>query len=99
MAKRRLELEVETETIVLRGQAPVVSWCGECERLSPRITPSQAAMIAGVTDMAVYKMIKRGLLHPTETPDGRLQVCLRSLTGIERTHDVAQILTHTTDDS
>ena len=85
MGKRRLELEVQTETIVLTGQAPRVSWCHECERHSWKISVEHAAMLSGATEMMVYRMVEEGRLHHAETADGRVRICLESLSKIERT--------------
>jgi hypothetical protein len=93
MGKRRLEIEVETETIVLRGPAPIMNWCRECGENSTRITASQAGIITGLTDLVVYRMIVTGQLHAMETIDGRLQICLRSLSRNQEDQDVEGLTT------
>lgn len=77
--KRKIELSVETEKITLRGAVPAISWCGECEKHSIRITSEQAALLADVSEMLIYRMIEGERLHHTETADGRLKICLASL--------------------
>jgi hypothetical protein len=77
--KRRIEFSVETEKITLRGAAPVISWCADCERHSMRITPEQAALLAGVSELLVYRMIEGEQLHRTETAEGRFRICMASL--------------------
>jgi len=86
--KRRIELSVETEKITLRGPAPAISWCGECEKPSMRITSEQAALLAGVGEMMIFRMIEAQRLHHTETADGRLRICMTSLVKITR-EDIA----------
>ena len=80
--KRRIELSIESEKITLRGPAPAISWCGECEKQSMRITSEQAALLAGVSEMLIYRMIEAELLHHIETPDGRLRICMASLASV-----------------
>lgn len=80
--KRRIELSIETEKITLQGPAPAISWCGECEKHSMRITSEQAALLAGVSEMLIYRMIETERLHHTETADGRLRICMTSLANV-----------------
>jgi len=77
--KRRIELSVETEKITLRGPAPAIGWCGECEKPSMRITSEQAALLAGVSERLIFRMIEAERLHHAETADGRLRICMASL--------------------
>ena len=85
MGKRRLELEVQTETIVLRGPAPGVSWCHECEEASMKISVEHAAVLTSASEMMIYRMVEEGRLHHAETADGRLRICLQSLLAMEGT--------------
>lgn len=77
--KRRIELSVETEKITLRGPSPAISWCGECKNHSMRITSEQAALLAGVSEMNIYRMVEGRALHHSETKEGGLRICFRSL--------------------
>jgi hypothetical protein len=81
--KRRIELSVETEKITLQGPAPAISWCRECKNHSMRITSEQAAVLAGVSELLVYRMIEAERLHHIETPEGRLRICMTSLDKME----------------
>lgn len=84
MRKRKIEVEVETEKIVLRGRAPSISWCRECGRHTAWVNAEQAATLAGVGEMMIYRMVELGRLHHVETTGGRLRICLRSLSAIEQ---------------
>ena len=77
--KRRIEWSVETEKITLHGPAPSITWCAECEKHSMRINSEQAALLAGVSEIVIYRMIEEKRLHHTETTDGRLRICMASL--------------------
>jgi predicted DNA-binding transcriptional regulator AlpA len=80
--KRKIELSVETEKITLRGPLPAISWCRECDKPSMRITSEQAALLAGVSEMLIYRTIEAGRLHHSETADGRLRICMASLASV-----------------
>jgi len=77
--KRRIELSVETERMTLRGPGPAISWCSECKNRSMKITSEQAALLAGVSEMSIYRMVEGRALHHSETKEGGLRICLRSL--------------------
>ena len=80
--KRRIELSIETEKITLHGPVPEIGWCAECEKHSMRITSEQAAILAGVSEMLIYRMVESERLHHSETADGRLRICMASLSRI-----------------
>lgn len=75
------EISVETnERIVVRHARRVLfAWCAECGGRVRVFTPEEAAQVAGVSSRAVYCHIENGTVHFTETPDGKLFVCVNSL--------------------
>jgi hypothetical protein len=44
-----------------------------------KITSEQAALLAGVSEMSIYRMVEGRALHHSETKEGGLRICLRSL--------------------
>jgi hypothetical protein len=83
--KRRLEITVEThEVLVVRQRegAPR-TWCSQCRERAGLVTVDQAAAAAGVSSRTIYRRVETGALHFSETTDGRLLVCLKSLLGEE----------------
>ena len=44
-----------------------------------RITSEQAAMLTGVSELLIYRMIEGEQLHRSEMADGRLRICMASL--------------------
>jgi hypothetical protein len=80
--EKRTEAFVETEIEVeFRGRtrrlAPV--WCGECGAQVDMVPPDVAAIAAGVSARAVFGWVEAGRVHFTETAEGALLVCLKSL--------------------
>lgn len=80
-ATRTIEFEFEkSETFTIRRtRTIVVQWCGNCGSEVKMSKPEDAAVIVGLSTRAVYSGIEAGNTHFTESPDGSLMVCLRSL--------------------
>lgn len=81
MRRRRTEIVVELdEVIVIRGrQAIAFAWCAECGEQVQMLTPDHAATIGGVSPRVIYRCIEARRIHFSETGEGRLLVCQRSL--------------------
>jgi hypothetical protein len=80
---RRLEITVETDEVLVvrrRTNGPRIR-CAQCEHRAGLVTVDQAAAAAGVSSRAIFRSVETGVLHFSETPDGRLLVCLNSLLG------------------
>jgi len=45
--KRRREITLETERIVIRGQLRGINWCEACQAGTPMVTAEQAASLIG----------------------------------------------------
>lgn len=92
MKRTKITIETERELIVTRGRpsgVTYVAWCEGCTSLVAMITVDEAAAIASVSSLAVYRQVESGRLHFAETPEGQLFVCTHSLhseyeTGKER---------------
>jgi hypothetical protein len=79
--KKRMEIVVERDLVIvvrnLRGREAV--WCAACGSLSRMASVDEAASIARATSREIYRSAEDGKTHSTETPDGRLLICLNSL--------------------
>ena len=53
--------------------------CETCGALVEMVSIAKAASITHVNELAIYEQVKARLLHSTETPDGRVLICLNSL--------------------
>jgi hypothetical protein len=80
MAKKRIEIIVETERIVITGATPRLVWCERCNDSSFEVSLEQAAIIARVSSAELQREVKVGRLHYWRGGDERLLICLSSLT-------------------
>jgi hypothetical protein len=83
--KKTILITVETsETFVYRPAARRRrAWCDACATWVEMVSPEQAALIAGTSARAVFRLIASGQLHFTEEPEGTSWVCLDALNRIE----------------
>ena len=76
---RRVTLRTE-RTFVFRSRGSVrVEWCAECGAEVGMMSVDGAAREAGVSEMAIYKLVEARALHFNEDAGGRVLVCLNSL--------------------
>jgi hypothetical protein len=80
-SKRITKLVVETErTFIFRSRSRTrVLWCTGCEKEVEMAPLAEAARQAGLNELALYKLVKERALHFAEGEDGRVLICLNSL--------------------
>jgi hypothetical protein len=76
----RVFIETHERWVVRRPEGLRREWCAGCRSEAEHLAAETAARAAGLTLRALCRMIEEGRLHSTETPDGALFVCVRSLT-------------------
>ena len=82
MKKRRTEISVETERMVVirrPGKTSLLSRCEMCGERVEMLTVDHAAMLAGVGSRTIFHWVEAGRIHSSETAEGLLLVCLNSL--------------------
>ena len=82
MKTKRTEIMIEVEEVIQavnHSHRLTRAWCRECGSEAQMITPEQAATISQVSVRAVNQRVEAGSVHFLETPDGRLLVCVNSL--------------------
>lgn len=79
--KKRTLITVETDRVVLINGSPLsqLVWCAACAAQVRMVTVDQAAALARTSSRMIYRMVENDQLHFTETPEGRLFICLNSL--------------------
>lgn len=79
--KKRTLITVETDRIVLINGLPSspLTWCAACAAEVRMVTVDEAAAVARTSSRMIYRLVEDGQLHFMETPEGRLFVCLNSL--------------------
>ncbi|MFN0123756.1 MAG: hypothetical protein ACKV2V_24915 [Blastocatellia bacterium] len=82
--KRRIEITTMTEHSVTVRPVSVRAfrWCAACAGEVNMVTPDQAATIARVFMRTIFQWVENGRLHFVETADGKLLVCLTSLSAV-----------------
>ena len=80
MRKRRTEITIETErVVVVRRRLTVGAWCRSCDRQVAMVTVDEAARMAGVSSRTIYRWVEADQLHFNETAEGQLLICTDSL--------------------
>jgi hypothetical protein len=79
--KRRREITLETEKIVIRGEFPEINWCDVCTASTLKLTAEQAAVLIGEEIEHLYRMAECGQVHSTRSR-GVVMICLKSLSAV-----------------
>ncbi len=82
MIKRRMEINIKTERLVIvshRPSARMIAWCDPCARTARMLTVDEAAALLRTTARDIYRRVEAAELHFRETPEGALLICLNSL--------------------
>lgn len=88
--KRMTKITLETERIIWlrqrRGFAPV--WCAGCGDKTRMVSADEAALLTRMSARTLYRWIEAERIHFTETPDGLLMVCLKSLYDLKESPNI-----------
>ena len=81
ITKRRIEITVERHQVltVKTRRISAAGWCAQCGIKVRMVTAEDASRIARVTPRTIYRWVETGRLHFTESQDGLLLICLKSL--------------------
>lgn len=80
--KRRTEITIKTDRLVIvrcSRSTNFAAWCESCASPARMLSVDEAAMVSRSSSRAIYQRVEANQLHFTETPEGRLLVCLTSL--------------------
>ncbi|MDX6695802.1 MAG: hypothetical protein QOF02_3405 [Blastocatellia bacterium] len=80
--KRRTEITVKTDRLIVvrrEQRAGTAAWCESCAKPATMLSVDDAAAVARSSSRAIYRRVEADTLHFTETPEGRLLICLNSL--------------------
>ncbi len=78
--KRRTKISFETERLlVITRRRKLVDTCANCGEQARLLTVEEAAALARLNALAVYRLVEAGALHYTETATGGLLICAASL--------------------
>jgi predicted site-specific integrase-resolvase len=81
ITKRRIEIIVEKHRVVTvrARRVSAVGWCAQCGMKVRMVTAEDASRIAQVTPRTIYRWAEAGQLHFTESQEGLMLICLKSL--------------------
>lgn len=81
MSKKRIrKIRVESERVLISHRRHAASaWRAACRAQTQMLNQEEAAALAAVTPRTIYRWVEAGQLHFTESPEGRLLICLDSL--------------------
>jgi hypothetical protein len=85
--KTELVVEFDEEFVIRRRQPIAAAWCRKCADQVAMLTPDEAAIITGLSSRRIYRCIEAGSLHFSETAEGYLLICQRSLLKVESGDD------------
>ena len=72
-------IETHRTWIISTPGLPAPAWCAECGRTVRLLTMDEAAHLVCQTTRTIFRWLEARQLHYSETPSGRLLVCLDSL--------------------
>lgn len=79
MKRRIITVEIDRVVLISKRESSPTAWCAACASRVRMVTVDEAARLARLSARTIYRWVEAGRLHFTETPDGRLFICLSSL--------------------
>ncbi|MGB7922652.1 MAG: hypothetical protein WCF57_05350 [Pyrinomonadaceae bacterium] len=80
MKKRIITVEIDRVVLVSQRKSSPIAWCAACAAEVRMVSADEAAAVAHASSRAIYRWIEDDTLHFIETPEGRLFICLNSIT-------------------
>lgn len=83
--KRRTQMTIDIERVLIikSRQSEMKGWCAQCGTEVRLVVPELAAALTGLSCRAIYRLVERGDVHFTESPETRVSICLESLTSMK----------------
>ena len=86
--KTTTKITIETERLlVLSRRRSFESWCPSCGSVVQRLTVDEAAAVARVNSLTVYRWVEAGMVHFDETEAGVPLICAVSLGDLGQTRN------------
>jgi hypothetical protein len=86
---RNTSINIETEHVFLlrKRRELAMAWCVECAQRTRMVNADEAAILSRFSTRAICRLAEAGRIHFTETAEGVLMVCFRSLSDLEAAGD------------
>jgi hypothetical protein len=76
--RTRTEITFEMDRLIVFNRSRKSEWCSSCSRPVEMLSVDDAALMAHVNSVTIFRWAVSGELHASETPDGLLVVCPHS---------------------
>ena len=76
--KTRTEITVEMDRLIVVSRARKTEWCGSCSRPVEMLSIDDAALLAHVNSLTIFRWAVEGELHSVESAEGLLLICPHS---------------------
>jgi len=76
--KTRTEINFELDRIIVVNRSRQLDWCRWCARPVEMMSVDDAALLAQVNSVTIFRWAIAGELHTSETPEGLLEICPNS---------------------
>lgn len=83
--KAQIIIEQEETLILRQSSATMNEFCSVCGMLTVMVTPEALAMMSGVSERNIFRLIEANEIHFFEGP--KVYVCLNSLNEFKGTED------------
>jgi len=77
--KQKIEITIETDQILVIRRSSARAWCQRCAAPVELLTTEETSTATGADLQTIRHLAVNGPIHPVETDDGRLFICLNSL--------------------
>ena len=76
--KTRTEITVEMDRLIVVTRGRKSEWCGSCARPVEMLSIDEAALVAHVNSLTIFRWAVAGELHSAESAEGLLLICPHS---------------------
>jgi hypothetical protein len=80
--KTRTEITVEMDRLIVVNRSRKTEWCSSCARPVEMLGVDDAALVAHVNSVTIFRWAIAGEVHSTESPEGLLLICPNSIRAI-----------------
>ena len=81
--KREITVETTQQVVVSGCGDHAMKWCRVCAGHVGMVTTEEAAALIGVSSREIFRSVENGQIHFTDTADGLLLVCMKSLSELD----------------
>lgn len=70
-------VEIDERIAVTNAEQQFEAYCSECKKMTEMVTPKTAAVLTGISEREVFRLVESSSVHFVE--NDRVLVCLESL--------------------